>query len=159
VSTIALPDAAELAAQALAAIRVNVDHAVEEMLSLPRHVLVYPEGQDDLAHLALEGVTSAIVQTIQFSNPALDNIVVLDSLDRDWADVSPVLEVSDGSDLMPGYLHPSQTIVAFGEDILRHDIVLPVATRAVRFYAAIPDGPGAEELIERVHPLEEAVLL
>lgn len=160
--TLVLPTADEalaLAEQAILATRETVTSAVEEMVTQPRHVLLYSEGQEDMAHLAIQGVAKALVETILHSNPSLDNIVVLDSSEDGWSEVSPALDVTVEDELLPGFLHRSQSIIAFGSEFLHHSVVQPIARNATRFYAALQDGPEAEALIERVHPLREVVIL
>lgn len=152
-------EAAVLALQAVSAVRGTVDTVIEEMVAQPRHVLLFQEGQDALAHLALEGVTKNIADSITTSHSTLDNLVVLDSTVAEWQQVSPLLEVMDGETLRPGYLHRSHLIFAFGAEFLEHSVVLQLAHTATRFYAAIQDGPGVTNLIESVHPMEEVVLL
>lgn len=152
-------EAALIAAQAIQATREVLTHAVEEMMMQSHHVLLYTEGQEDLAHLAIQGVAKTIVDTMAPSNPLLDNIIVLDSTDEGWSAVAPSLEIMHADELQPSYLHTSQAIFAFGSEFLASRIVQPFAQRANRFYAAIPDGPQAEALIERVHPLREVVIL
>lgn len=152
-------EAALLAAHAVTAIRDTVDSAIEEMIAQPRHVLLFQDGQEDLAHLALEGVTKTVTESLTTSHSTLDNIVVLDSTVDEWQQVSPLLEVMDEDDIKPGYLHRSHLIFAFGAEFLGHHVVQPIATQATRFYAAVQDGPGIQDLIKNIHPLKEVVVL
>jgi hypothetical protein len=153
-------DPVALAEQAMAATRSTIRTAVEDMLTKPHHVLIYPEGQDELGHLAMEGLAHVMVTDLQESNPSLDNFVILDSPANDgWDRIAPTVDVMTSADLKPGYLHRSQSIIAFGPQFLRSKVVRPLMRSANRFYAAIPDGPEAEELIERVHPLRQVVIL
>jgi hypothetical protein len=152
-------EAMALAEQAMQAMRYSVDAAVEEIINQPRHVLLYFEGQEDLAHLTLQGVDKNLVDDVGLSNPSLDNIIVLDSTEEGWADVSPALDITGEKALKPGMLHQSQSILVFGSNFLTHSLVQPVARTATRFYAALQDGPGVESLIRSVHPMREVVVL
>lgn len=139
---------------------VAVVEAVNEMISQTRHVLVYQEDQTELAHVALQAVAKSLIQEMQHSNPTLDTIVVLDSIHAEgWEHVAPTLDIVSLSDINPSALHPSQTIFAFGLGFMRSKVLRPFMKRATRFYAAIPDGPHVEDLVSRVHPLKEAVVL
>lgn len=139
---------------------VAVVEAVSEMVSQSHHVLVYQEDQAELAHLTLQSVAKAFVHEVQSSNPALDSMVILDSaVASGWEHVAPVLEVTTLADMEFSFLHASQSIFAFGPGFMRSKILRPFMKRATRFYAAIPDGPNAAELVARVHPMREVVLL
>ncbi len=152
-------EAAQLAAQAMLATRETVDFAVEEMISQPHHVLLFQDGQEDLAHLAMQGVTKNVVDLISPTNPALDTVVVLDTVEDGWSEVVPIIDVTSPEDLAVGHLHRSHSIIAFGAQFLAHRAVIPLARSATRFYAAIQDGPHARDLIEHVHPMREVVVL
>jgi hypothetical protein len=137
-----------------------VVEAVNEMMSQPHHVLVYQDDQEELAHVALQAMAKSLVQEMQDSNPSLDTMMVLDSLDAGgWEHVAPVLDVTPLSEMDASLFHPSQSIFAFGLTFMRSEVLRPFMKRANRFYAAIPDGPHVAELVSRVHPMRQVVLL
>lgn len=148
-----------LAKRAIGATNEAMQVAVEGMLSQAHHVLLFQEGQENLARLTLQRVTRSVVELMATSNPALDSLVVLDSDGGGWLEVAPNLVPVTEEELYPGFLHSSQSIVAFGSEFLKNDVVVPIARRAVRFYAAMEDDPGSEGLVEAVHPLQEVVVL
>lgn len=154
-----LEEAVILAEQAMEVTREVLNVTVEEMVTQSHHVLLFQEGQEDLAHLALQCVTRTIVDTMAPSNPTLDSIIVLDSTEAGWSEVAPGLAFMFEDELQSGFLHSSQSIIAFGSEFLHHGVVHPLMKRATRFYAAIQDGPEAEMLIKSVHPLQEVVVL
>lgn len=131
------------------------------MLASRHRCLVFPSTHEDYAHAVFELLVDELERRISVSDPLLDALVVLDTIDHKelWDDYKPATEVTylrEFVDHRP--VHQSHTVASFGQPFLEIGTDVPL-TRTVASYSFLPDTSAAKALVRQVHPYADALFL